>query len=116
MTTAPEPCRSGNTIRPPAQYVSIRYTAYLPDVDIEQSVGSVGDSYDNALAESINGLYKAEVIRRRSWKKREAVELAPWTGLTGSITGVWWSRSGTSSPAEAEANYYRQPAALPVAT
>jgi len=47
------------------QYVSIRYTERLAEAGIEPSVGSVGDSYDNALAESINGLYKTEVIRRR---------------------------------------------------
>jgi putative transposase len=58
------------------QYVSIRYTERLADAGIEASVGSVGDSYDNALAETINGLYKAEVIYRQSWKSRESVELA----------------------------------------
>jgi putative transposase len=57
--------------------VSIRYTERLADAGIEPSVGSVGDSYDNALAETINGLYKAEVIHRQtSWKSIEAVELA----------------------------------------
>jgi transposase InsO family protein len=59
-----------------SQYVSIRYTERLAEAGIEPSVGSKGDSYDNALAETINGLYKAEVIHRRSWKTREAVELA----------------------------------------
>jgi putative transposase len=60
-----------------SQYVSIRYTERLADAGIEPSVGSVGDSYDNALAETINGLYKAEVIHRQtSWKSIEAVELA----------------------------------------
>ena len=58
------------------QYVSIRYTQRLAEAGVEPSVGSVGDSYDNALAETINGLYKAEVIHRRSWQNREAVELA----------------------------------------
>ncbi|EGH26162.1 ISPsy21, transposase orfB, partial [Pseudomonas amygdali pv. mori str. 301020] len=57
------------------QYVSIRYTERLVEAGIEPSVGSVGDSYDNALAETINGLYKAEVIHRRSWPTRGAVEL-----------------------------------------
>ncbi|KWT08526.1 IS3 family transposase, partial [Pseudomonas amygdali] len=52
------------------QYVSIRYTERLVEAGIEPSVGSVGDSYDNALAETINGLYKAEVIHRRSWPIR----------------------------------------------
>ena len=59
-----------------SQYVSIRYSERLSEAGIEPSVGSKGDSYDNALAETINGLYKAEVIHRRVWKTREAVELA----------------------------------------
>jgi transposase InsO family protein len=92
-----------------SQYVSIRYSERLAEAGIEPSVGSKGDSYDNALAETINGLYKAELIHRRgSWKSREAVELATleWVAwfnhhrLLGSI--------GYIPPAEAEANYYRQ--------
>src|SRR5690606_26363363 len=60
-----------------AQYVSIRYSERLAEAGIEPSVGSRGDSYDNALAETINGLYKAELIHRRApWKNRESVELA----------------------------------------
>ena len=59
-----------------SQYLSIRYTKRLAEARIQPSVGSRGDSYDNALAESINGLDKAELIhRRRPWKTREAVEL-----------------------------------------
>ena len=59
------------------QYVSIKYTERLAEAGIEPSVGSVGDSYDNALAETINGLYKAEVIHRRGpWRSFEAVEFA----------------------------------------
>ncbi len=59
------------------QYVSIRYTERLAEAGIEPSVGSIGDSYDNALAESINGLYKTEVIRRCGpWRSLEAVEFA----------------------------------------
>src|SRR3954453_3466580 len=61
----------------PKQYVSIRYTERLAEAGIEPSVGSVGDSFDNALAETINGLYKAEVIHRRGpWRSFEAVEFA----------------------------------------
>src|SRR6476661_8916942 len=57
------------------QYVSIHYTERLAQAGIEPSVGSVGDSYDNALAETINGLFKTEVIRRRGpWRSLEAVE------------------------------------------
>ncbi|MET4608954.1 transposase InsO family protein, partial [Bradyrhizobium sp. JR4.1] len=60
-----------------AQYVSIKYTERLAEAGVEPSVGSVGDSYDNALAETINGLYKAEVIhRRRPWRSFEPVEFA----------------------------------------
>lgn len=60
-----------------SQYFSIRYSERLAEAGIEPSVGGEGDSYDNALAETINGLYKAELIHRRApWKSREAVELA----------------------------------------
>jgi putative transposase len=91
-----------------SQYVSIRYSERLDKAGIEPSVGSKGDSYDNALAETINGLYKAELIHRRVWKTREALELATleWVAwfnhhrLLGSI--------GYIPPAEAEANYWRQ--------
>jgi transposase InsO family protein len=60
-----------------SQYVAIKYTERLAEADVEPSVGSVGDSYGNALAETINGLYKAEVIHRRGpWRSFEAVEFA----------------------------------------
>ena len=60
-----------------AQYVAIKYTERLAEAGVEPSVGSVGDSYDNALAETVNGLYKTEVIRRRGpWRSLEAVEFA----------------------------------------
>lgn len=98
------------------QYVSIRYTERLAKAGIEPSVGSVGDSYDNALAESINGLYKAEVIHRRSWKNREAVELATLDWVDWFNHKRLLEPIGNIPPAEAEANYYRQQAALPVAT
>ncbi|MEW5836512.1 MAG: IS3 family transposase [Pseudomonadota bacterium] len=100
-----------------SQYVSIRYSERLAEAGIEPSVGSKGDSYDNALAETINGLYKAELIHRRApWKSREAVELATleWVAwfnhhrLLGSI--------GYIPPAEAEANYYRQLASQAAST
>jgi len=92
-----------------SQYLSIRYTERLAEARIQPSVGSRGDSYDNALAESINGLYKAELIhRRRPWKTREAVELATlqwvhWFNHTRLLTPI-----GGIPPAEAEANYWRQ--------
>jgi transposase InsO family protein len=101
-----------------SQYVSIRYTERLAQAGIEPSVGSRGDSYDNALAETINGLYKTELIHRRApWKTRESVELA-------TLEWVHWFNHlrllepiGYIPPAEAEANYWRQLAseATPVA-
>jgi putative transposase len=102
-----------------SQYVSIRYTERLAEAGIEPSVGSRGDSYDNALAETINGLYKTELIHRRGpWKTRESVELA-------TLEWVHWFNHirllepiGYVPPAEAEANYWRQLAseATPVAS
>ena len=59
-----------------SQYVSLAYTQRLKEAGLLASTGSTGDSYDNAMAESINGLYKAEVIHRKSWKNRAEVELA----------------------------------------
>lgn len=91
-----------------AQYVSIRYTARLAEAGIEPSVGRVGDSYDNALAETINGLYKAEVIHRQSWRSREAVELATLTWVDWYNKRRLLSSIGHIPPAEAEAAYYRQ--------
>ena len=92
------------------QYVSIRYTQRLAEAGIEPSVGSVGDSYDNALAETINGLYKAEVIHRRSWKNREAVELATLDWVDWFNHRRLLGPIGNIPPAEAEAAYYRQQA------
>ncbi|HAH9040701.1 TPA: IS3 family transposase, partial [Escherichia coli] len=62
-----------------SQYVSLTYTQRLKEAGLLASTGSTGDSYDNAMAESINGLYKAEVIHRKSWKNRAEVELATLT-------------------------------------
>ena len=90
------------------QYVSIRYTERLAEAGIEPSVGSVGDSYDNALAETINGLYKAEVIHRQSWKHREAVELATLDWVDWFNHRRLLEPIGNIPPAEAEAAYYRQ--------
>jgi putative transposase len=92
-----------------SQYVSIKYSERLAEAGIEPSVGSKGDSYDNALAETINGLYKAELIHRRApWKTREAVELATLEWVS------WFNHHRLLEPlgyipaAEAEANYYKQ--------
>ncbi|MBB6305719.1 transposase InsO family protein [Rhizobium leucaenae] len=90
-----------------SQYVSIRYSERLAEAGIEPSVGSVGDSYDNALAETINGLYKAEVIHRRGpWRNFEAVEFATlewvdWFNLRRLLEPI-----GNIPPAEAEERYY----------
>lgn len=92
------------------QYVSLRYTNRLLEAGIEASVGTVGDSYDNALAETINGLYKAELIHRK----------APWRGLSdvelATLQWVDWFNKrrihesiGYIPPAEAEARYYANP-------
>jgi len=109
-----------------SQYLSIKYTERLAEAGIEPSVGSVGDSYDNALAETINGLFKAEVIHRRGpWRSLEAVEFATleWAKPAKKVPtmrsiggrqaeGDWFNNRrllepiGNVPPAEAEANYY----------
>jgi Transposase and inactivated derivatives len=90
------------------QYVSVRYSERLKEAGIEPSVGTTGDSYDNALAETINGLYKAEIIHRRSWPNLQAVEMA-------TLEWVDWFNHrrilqpiGNIPPAEAEQRYYQQ--------
>ncbi|STD32942.1 transposase for IS629 [Escherichia coli] len=88
------------------QYVSLAYTERLKEAKLLASTGSTGDSYDNAMAESINGLYKAEVIHRKSWKNRAEVELATLTW------GDWYNnrrllgRLGHTPPAEAQKAHY----------
>ena len=90
-----------------AQYVSIKYTERLVAAGIEPSVGSVGDSYDNALAETINGLYKTEVIRRRGpWRNLEAVEFATLEWVDWFNHRRLLEPIGNIPPAEAEARYY----------
>ncbi|ABI60224.1 Integrase, catalytic region [Nitrosomonas eutropha C91] len=101
-----------------SQYVSIRYTERLAEAGIKPSVGSKGDSYDNALAETINGLYKTELIHKRApWKTREAVELATLEWVAWFNNQRLLEPIGYIPPAEAEVNYYRQFAreAIPVA-
>ena len=91
-----------------SQYVSIRYSERLAEAGVEPSVGSKGDSYDNALAETINGLYKAELIHRRApWKTLEAVELATLEWVSWFNHDRLLAPIGYIPPAEAEANYYR---------
>ena len=90
------------------QYVSIRYTERLAEVGIEPSVGSRGDSYDNALAESIIGLYKTEVIRRRGpWRGLEDVEFATLEWVHWYNTQRLLESIGNVAPVEYEMNYYR---------
>ena len=90
------------------QYVSIRYSERLAEAGIEPSVGSKGDSYDNALAETINGLYKAELIHRRTpWKTKESVELATLEWVSWFNHHRLLEPIGYIPPAEAEANYCR---------
>jgi transposase InsO family protein len=88
------------------QYVSIKYTERLAEAGIEPSVGSVGDSYDNALTETINGLYKAEVIHRRGpWRSFEAVEFATLEWVDWFNNRRLLEPIGNLPPAEAEAAY-----------
>ena len=90
-----------------SQYLSIKYTERLAEAGIEPSVGSVGDSYDNALAETINGLYKAEVIHRRGpWRAFEAVEFATLEWVDWFNHRRLLEPIGNIPPAEAEDRYY----------
>jgi putative transposase len=92
-----------------SQYVSIRYTDRLAEAGIEPSVGSVGASYDNALAETVIGLFKAEVIHRRGpWRSFEAVEFATLEWVDWFNTRRLLEPIGNVPPAEAEARYYAQ--------
>lgn len=94
------------------QYVSIRYTERLAEAGIEPSVGSVGDSYDNALAESVIGLFKTEVIRRRGpWPGLDAVEFATLEWVDWFNKRRLLGPIGNIPPAEAEERYYAQPKA-----
>jgi transposase InsO family protein len=107
---ARQPARSGGLIHHSdrgSQYLSIRYTERLAEAGIEPSVGSVGDSYDNALAETINGLYKAEVIHRRGpWRSFEAVEYATLEWVDWFNHRRLLEPIGNIPPAEAEERYY----------
>ncbi len=91
------------------QYVSIRYTERLADAGIEPSVGSVGDSYDNALAETVIGLFKTEVIRRCGpWRNVDAGEFATLEWVDWFNNRRLLEPIGNIPPAEAEARYYEQ--------
>ena len=91
------------------QYVSIHYTERLAEAGIDPSVGSVGDSYDNALAETVNGLFKTEVIRRRGpWRSLEAVEFATLEWVDWFNHRRLLEPIGNMPPAQAEERYYAQ--------
>jgi transposase InsO family protein len=99
-----------------AQYVSIKYTERLAEAGIEPSVGSVGDSYDNALAEKINGLYNAEVIHRRGpWRSFEAVEYATLEWVDWFNNRRLLEPIGNIPPVEAEQRYYAMLDDVPLA-
>jgi transposase InsO family protein len=90
-----------------SQYLSIKYTERLAEAKIAPSVGSVGDSYDNALAETINGLFKAEVIHRRGpWRNFEAIEYATLEWVDWFNNRRLLEPIGNIPPAEAEENFY----------
>ena len=89
-----------------AQYLSIRYTERLGEAGIAPSVGSVGDTYDNALAETVIGLFKTEVIRRAGpWRSIDAVEFATLEWANWFNNRRLLEPIGNIPPAEAEANY-----------
>ncbi len=91
-----------------SQYLAIRYTERLAKAGLERSVGSVGDAYDNALAETINGLYKAEVIRRRGpWRNIDAVEYATLEWVDWFNNRRLLEPIGYVPPAEYEAKWYQ---------
>ena len=98
------------------QYLSLRYTERLAEAGIAPSVGSVGGSYDNALAETVNGLFKAEVIHRRGpWRSFEAVEFATLEWVDWFNTRRLLEPIGHVPPAEAEVRYYEQVELMPLA-
>jgi putative transposase len=98
------------------QYVSLKYTERLAEAGIEPSVGSVGDSYDNALAETVIGLFKTEVIHRRGpWRSFEAVEFATLEWVDWYNNRRLLESIGSIPPAEAEAAYYAKLEVMPMA-
>ena len=99
-----------------SQYLALRYTERLAEAGVEPSVGSVGDSYDNALAETINGLFKTEVIHRRGpWRSFEAVELATLEWVDWFNNRRLLEPIGNIPPAEAEDAYYAALEDTPIA-
>jgi transposase InsO family protein len=94
----------------PEQYTSIRYTERLAEIGAQPSMGSIGDSYDNAMAESLNGLYKAELIWQQGpWRNVEHVELATLLWVEWFNHQRLHGELGHLTPAEVEDRYYHQP-------
>ncbi len=99
-----------------SQYVSIRYTERLAEAGIAASVGTVGDSFDNALAETINGLYKTELIKPRGpWRTLDTVEIATAEWVDWFNHRRLYEYCGDIPPAEAEDHYYARTRAQPTA-
>ena len=93
----------------PGQYTSLRYTTRLAEIGAAPSIGSIGDSYDNSLAETTIGLFKTELIRRRGpWRGLDDVELATLEWVDWYNTRRLHGELGHIPPAELEATYYRQ--------
>ncbi len=120
MDPNPRRCRprlGGGTHRPRvAQYLSIRYTERLDQAGIAASVGSVGDSFDNALAETINGLYKTELTKPRGrWRTADAVEYATAEWVDWFNHRRLYEHCGDIPPAEAEDRYDAQQGTQPPA-
>ncbi len=112
----PEPHRLVHHSDRGSQYLSIRYSERLGEAGIEPSVGNTGDSYDNALAETINGLYKTELIHRRGpWKSVESLEWETLKWVTWFNHQRLLEPIGNRPPAEFEALYEQGQAAIPVA-
>jgi transposase InsO family protein len=105
---APLGRKPSGSFTPKSKWLHIAESSHLAEAGIEPSVGSVGDSYDNALAETINGLYKAEVIHRKSWQSLEKVEWATLTWVDWFNHRRLLEPIGYIPPAEAEAAYYRR--------
>jgi len=112
----PEPHRLVHHSDRGSQYLSIRYSERLGEAGIEPSVGNTGDSYDNALAETINGLYKTELIHKRGpWKSVESLEWETLKWVTWFNHQRLLEPIGNRPPAEFEALYEQRQAAIPVA-
>ena len=118
---SPDPVSFGNRIDrlltiDGVQYVSIKYTERLVEAGIEPSVGSVGDSYDNALAETVIGLFKTEVIHHQGpWRSLEAVEVATMNRVDWYNNRRLLGSIGDIPPAEAEASHYATLEVAPMA-